>query len=392
MYLRILALALFTFLTVTHISVPALAQDLLERATYVRTDNPMLGPDDIWAVPDRAPYTTFKEGDAGKYVWIIAHLGRTDLRPNHNFLFTRGLRARQVDVFIHTEGSGWSGPYPEGKILTTATHPADTTIIHLPVTLGGEHHMALKLYDPSPDMGLRGLSLISAAQAAEKETSLTLLYQIILMVVAIAFAYNLFLYAIYRHKFQLYYIIYTASLMSYVAILSHIFGPVNELFDGRQHFELRTVLYSLTAMGVYLFAAEITRGEFPKHLTKALSVAAFLPLSVNVVEFLSPIYLGSFMGVLYDIFGTLGLIIFFIGAAIVIPRGGRNTQVVLIAFLVPAIGLAIKIFYGYTGNGPSFWIDNSVIIATAIENIIVALIIADRLLRLNHQERLDNTL
>ncbi len=385
---RLYILALLAFFVAAAAPLTAQAGGFAENATHVRTNDALLGPGEAWDDPSRSPLAKSNEGSATT-IWVF---------PDHsnpvanNILFTQSFLACGVEFFVRDDNGMWSGSFPEGAAITKPTHPAATIMVELPPAYDANSQLAIKITGAVAATNLHDLQLITLEQFSATAENLSLLYKIVLMIVAIAFAYNLFLYLVYKQNFQFYYLIYTTALLLYVWMTSTWIGPVNEWLDAQQQLNVRTVLYSFTAMGVYLFAAEVTRGEFLKPITKALVIAAFLPLTVNVLSFVAPASMGGTLDVLYDVLGPLGIIIFFIGAAIAIPKGGRVSLIVLIAYLLPSAALFIKIYFGYAGYESNFFIHNGVVMATAIENIIMALILVERLLAYKRKIAFDNTL
>lgn len=292
-------------------------------------------------------------------------------------------------IFHYADGTS------EGRSLTA--HSVSQflklgAIVELPVPVHPAPLDRIRI-DTAGSANLRGVmldaKLMTRSEAAEADGWIIALYAGFGGLLLAMVAYNLSLFVVLRHRFQLYYAARAGCLLAYASTASGAILLVSPALGDDDRHRLNYALLGLTA----IFAVKFIQAFFGKYgdLPAMRSYIRFACIGVIVTTLafclLAPWQIRMLDRVAYIAMAMLTLAI--------IPivwtawrRGNRYVPLFLLAWIGPLSNAYLRLAHGFNLIDYSFWLANGNLVAIAVEMLLSSVVIVMRLRELNHERDL----
>lgn len=238
---------------------------------------------------------------------------------------------------------------------------------------------------------IRGILLspevMTASRAARSDLALATLYSGFLGLSLALLCYNFALWTVMRHRFQLAYCAMLLAMMGYVFSSSGALAWAWPAIDNNDRLRINYLLLTFAVVSAIAFARHFFETRIvPRGVVRAIHVA----MSVSVAATLAMITLAPWQIAFFDTLNSVAFATLLLCAVPIMAyawiRGSRFLWVFLLAWSVPFILAIVRVLSNIGFIAPSFWIDNSTVIAMGIEALLSAVAIAWRV-RLISDER-----
>lgn len=229
--------------------------------------------------------------------------------------------------------------------------------------------------------------ILTRSQAARRDLVLTALYAGFLGLCLALLCYNLMMWAVMRRRFQLAYCAMLVAMMAYAFSSSGALAWVWPAIDNNDRLRINYGLLTLVVAAAIAFVRHffeariiprwllrLTRVATVTSLTATTALVVLAPTRFSLLDAANSIALGALL------FCAIPMIVF---ARI---RRSRFLTVFLVAWAAPFIFAVIRVIANLGLIPPSFWIDNSTVMAMSAEALLSAVAIAYRI-RLLSDER-----
>ena len=232
-----------------------------------------------------------------------------------------------------------------------------------------------------------GASLVTASQSYRLQSWLVALYAAFGGLSLALLAYNLALWSVLRHRFQLYYAAMVSALMAYTFTASSIAMLVVPQLANNDRLRLNYVFLALAAIASIRFMADFFGAHvFGPRLRRIAAVVCTVTLiSALTFALLAP-WQGYWLDRFYFLACTAALLL-------VVPiiyaawrARVRTLGLFIIAWSAPIAASVSRAGYSAGLIGYSFWLDNGNLIALSVESLLSTMLIVSRL-RDIHSER-----
>jgi len=231
---------------------------------------------------------------------------------------------------------------------------------------------------------LVGPHLATAAQSTRATLEMTAAYSAFVGLCFALLIYNLAMWGALRHRFQLAYCAMVAAMMAYALSSSGALAWLWPNILNNDRLRINYVLLACAAITALLFA----RTFFPKSVTAGWigrltdAATALLAIATAAYVLLAPWHIQ-----VLDMVYTLA---FACGLAVIFPIMGRAWKersdllpLFTAAWIAPILSVMVRLLGDLNLISWHFWIDNSTILAMAIEAVASTLAIAYRIRRLS---------
>ena len=229
-------------------------------------------------------------------------------------------------------------------------------------------------------------TLATPAETARSDLMLAGLYAGFAGLCVALLIYNLALYAVMRHRFQLIYCGMVLALLGYACTISGLFAWIVPGLDNNDRLRLNYVLLALSAASALLFARSFfERRVFAGWLGRAADVVAGLPVLAALAFAIGAPHA---IGLLDRAFSLSFLPLFAIVAPMLWRAWRRRSDYVwlfAIAWAMPVVTGLLRIAAGLRLLSWNLWIDQSTMLSMALEALLSSLAIAYRIRLLAHE-------
>ena len=225
-----------------------------------------------------------------------------------------------------------------------------------------------------------GAHLMIASQSYRLQSWLVALYAAFGGLSLALLAYNLALWSVLRHRFQLSYAAMVSALMAYTFTSSSIAMLVIPSLANNDRLRLNYLFLTIAAVASIRFMADFFGPQVfgPRLRRLATLVCSIALLSALAFALLAP-WQGFWLDRLYFVAGAAALLL-------VVPiiyaawrARVRNLSLFIVAWSAP-VGVTIaRVAYGMGLLSYSFWLDNGNLIALSVESLLSIMLIVSRL-------------
>ena len=225
-----------------------------------------------------------------------------------------------------------------------------------------------------------GASLMTASQSYRLQSWLVALYAAFGGLSLALLAYNLSLWSVLRHRFQLSYAAMVGALMAYTFTSSSIAMLVIPALANNDRLRLNYIFLALAAVAgirfMFDFFGDKVLSMRLRRTANALCVTSLV--SAFAFALLAP-RLGYWLDKFYFVSGAVMLAMV---APIIVAAWRakvRNLGLFMLAWSAPILATFARVAYGLGGLEYSFWLDNGNLIALSIESVLSIMLIVGRL-------------
>ena len=193
-------------------------------------------------------------------------------------------------------------------------------------------------------------------------------------------AYNLALWSVLRHRFQLSYAMMVTALMAYTFTSSSIAMLVIPALENNDRLRLNYLFLAAAAVAAIRFIADFFGPQVfgPKLTRAAYVVGGSALLSAAAFALLAP-WQGFWLDRLYFLTCAATLLLIVPVVVSAARAKARHLGLFIIAWSAPVIVSLLRVAYGVGLIGYSFWLDNGNLIALSIEALLSTMLIVARL-------------
>ena len=225
-----------------------------------------------------------------------------------------------------------------------------------------------------------GAQLMTRSESYRLQSWLVALYAAFGGLSLALLTYNLALWSVLKHRFQLSYAAMVSALMAYTFTASSIAMLVIPPLANNDRLRLNYLFLALAAVAAIRFMADFFGAEVfgPRLRRAATTVCALALVSALAFAVLAP-WQGYWLDKFYFMFGAAALML-------VVPiiyaawrARVRNLGLFVIAWSAPVGVTFARVAYGMGLLDYSFWLDNGNLIALSIESLLSIMLIVSRL-------------
>lgn len=264
-----------------------------------------------------------------------------------------------------------------GNFITFDAPARDTAVSHIYVGL--ENPSSIKLF--------RQMNFVKAADWHEREVTGHLVISLIIGGLLAMLLYNISLAATLRFGFHLQYCLFVFSIFAYTAVAYGVFGYfLPGVLSIGQQMNITILALGLNGLtGLLFLSAFIEKGIFPAWWDTVIKVAA-LPFAVCAIVYVSARgWHADTVDLFYNLLALAGIVVILISLVIAIPRGSRSAIFYAAGWILPVIGVAIRILRGLDVIPHSALVEFAMPIGMALETVILSLGIADRIVQIRYE-------
>lgn len=225
-----------------------------------------------------------------------------------------------------------------------------------------------------------GANLMTASQSYRLQSWLVALYAAFGGLSLALLAYNLALWSVLRHRFQLSYAAMVSALMAYTFTSSSVAMLVIPPLANNDRLRLNYMFLALAAVASIRFMADFFG---PEVFGPRLRRLAWMVCSVTLLGALAFALLAPWQGFWLDRFYFAGCTAALLLVVPIIYAAWRarvrNLGLFIIAWSAPIVASIARAAYGIDLLGYSFWLDNGNLIALSIESLLSIMLIVSRL-------------
>ena len=201
--------------------------------------------------------------------------------------------------------------------------------------------------------------------------------------------YNLALWSVMRHAFQLSYAAMVSALMAYTFTSSSVAMLVIPALTNTDRLRLNYVFLALAAIASIRFVADFFG---PQVFGPKLRRAAFLVCAATLTSAVAFAVLAPWQGYWLDrlyILSCMAALLLVVPVIIAAWRAkARHLRLFVIAWSAPVFASLARVGYGLGLIGYSFWLDNGNLIALSLESLLSTMLIVARLRELSSERDL----
>jgi signal transduction histidine kinase/CheY-like chemotaxis protein len=291
-----------------------------------------------------------------------------------------------VVQFHYADGSRLNydlGPYDfdrhwsVGNFLTFDAPARETSVSHIYVGL--ENPSSIKLF--------RQMNFVKAEVWHEREVTGHLIISIIIGGLLAMLLYNISLAATLRFGFHLQYCLFVFSIFVYTAFA---YGAFAHFLPGvltvGQQMNITILALGLNGIsGLWFLGAFIEKGIFPSWWDRVIKIAGVPFVLCAVLYVTARGWHADTIDLAYNLLALVGILVIVISLAIAIPRGSRSAVFYAAGWILPIVGVAIRILRGFDIIPHSALVEFAMPIGMALETVILSLGIADRIAQIRHE-------
>ena len=228
--------------------------------------------------------------------------------------------------------------------------------------------------------------LLRASQSYRVQSWLVALYASFAGLTLALLAYNLALWSVLRHKFQLSYSAMVGALMAYTFSSSSVAMLVIPALTDNGRVRLNYLFLAIAAVASIRFMADFFGPQvFGPKLRKAANAVCSATLVSAIAFVLLAPWQGFWLDRLYFFCSTAALLL---AVPIIIAAwraGVRNLGLFAIAWSAPVVASVARAGYGLGLISYSFWLDNANLISLSLESLLSTMLIVARLRELSSE-------
>ena len=225
-----------------------------------------------------------------------------------------------------------------------------------------------------------GANLMTASESYRLQSWLVALYAGFGGLSLALLTYNLALWSVLRHRFQLSYAAMVSALMAYTFTSSSIAMLVIPPLANNDRLRLNYVFLALAAVAAIKFMADFFGDQVfgPRLRRAATAVCGLAVVSSLAFALLAP-WQGFWLDRLYFVFGAIALLLVLPIIYAAWRARAHNLGLFILAWSAP-VGVTIaRVAYGMGLLDYSFWLDNGNLIALSVESLLSTMLIVSRL-------------
>ena len=228
--------------------------------------------------------------------------------------------------------------------------------------------------------------LLRASQSYRVQSWLVALYASFAGLTLALLAYNLALWSVLRHRFQLSYSAMVGALMAYTFTSSSVAMLVIPALIDNDRIRLNYLFLAITAVASIRFMADFFGPQVfgPKLRKAVIAVCGATLISAVAFVLLAP-WQGFWLDRLYFFCSTAALLL---AVPIIIAAWRarvRNLGLFVIAWSAPIVASVARAGYGLGLISYSFWLDNANLISLSLESLLSTMLIVARLRELSNE-------
>lgn len=231
-----------------------------------------------------------------------------------------------------------------------------------------------------------GPTLMKRSESYDYRNRLTILYAAFAGLALALIVYNLSLWAALRHRFQLYYCGMVVALSAYTFSASGTLAFVVPSLDNNTRLGVNYVLLTATAAMALQFVRHFFGGRvIGSRLIRAIAIVTTLGIAAALAfAVLAPWRIGLLNRVYFI---ALLAMLCLIPPMLVQAWRARSPYLglALVAWSGPLITSFLRALHGFNLIGYSFWLDNSNLIALALEALLSSILVTARLRELSYE-------
>ncbi len=326
----------------------------------------------------------------GKHVWLWWQVpaGFTSAEGK-SLLLGRYFNASNIDLFWQTADGEWKHRAYDSKGGHDEIVIGEQAILTFPEPIHQAKQVMIRLDRPLTIATLSNIRFISEADLNKNQNTLRIFFGVLFGIVFAMFGYNLMLYFALRMRVQLFYLTYSAGVLLYTWSASSLYGPMKPYLTGITPLYFPYVTLSVMGWGMFMFVSHIVdRKYFPQSITRIFEWCAHFMLAITALGVvLDPLYFPTIIMV-RDLTGAAGILLFFVVGTAATLKGSRTSPLLMFALIFPATASVVTLVWSTNGQAMPFWVDHALVMSFAIENILLAAVIADRIrhIRLERDE------
>ena len=227
---------------------------------------------------------------------------------------------------------------------------------------------------------LVGAHLLTSSQSYRLQSWLVALYAAFGGLSLALLVYNLSLWSVLRHRFQLSYAAMVTALMAYTFTSSSIAMLVIPALENNDRLRLNYLFLAVAAVAAIRFMADFFGPQvFGPRLTRlAYLVCGAALLSAAAFALLAP-WQGYWLDQLYFLACTAVLLLILPIIIAATRAKAKHLGLFIIAWSAPVLVSGMRVIYGIGLIDYSFWLDNGNLIALSIESLLSTMLIVARL-------------
>jgi signal transduction histidine kinase/BarA-like signal transduction histidine kinase len=288
--------------------------------------------------------------------------------------------------FHYADGSRLSydlGPYDfdkhwsVGNFLTFDAPARETAVSHIYVGL--ENPSSIKLF--------RQMNFVKAELWHEREVTGHLIISLIIGGLLAMLLYNISLAATLRFGFHLQYCLFVFSIFVYTAVA---YGACAHFLPGvltvGQQMNITILALGLNGIsGLWFLSAFIEKGIFSPWWDRFIKLAGIPFVLCALLYVTARGWHADTVDLFYNLLALGGILVIMISLAIAIPRGSRSAVYYAAGWMLPVVGVLIRILRGLDIIPHSALVEFAMPIGMALETVILSLGIADRIAQIRHE-------
>ncbi|WP_262689680.1 hybrid sensor histidine kinase/response regulator [Kordiimonas aestuarii] len=379
-------LAIFVFLAAFPFPIVKAPLNLLPEACYFYTDTQDEYPDmRQMAVQQRCDGMAQPSRDT---VWLSINTASLEIEADTEY---------SLVLFRHwVEGAAIQLHYEDGSYISYNLGPYDFdrywsvgnfVVFPAPARESRVSHIFIGLENPSSIKLFRQLNFVKAEEWDTREVTGHLIISLIIGALLAMLLYNISLAATLQFNFHLQYCLFVFSIFVYTATA---YGTIAYFLPGvltvGQQMNITILALGLNGLSGMLFlSAFIEKGIFPTWWDRVIKVTAVPFLLCSVLYISARGWHTDTIDLAFNLLALGGILVVLVSLAMAIPRGSRSAMFYAAGWLLPVIGVAIRVLRGLDFIPHSALVEFAMPIGMALETVILSIGIADRIVQLRHE-------
>ena len=225
-----------------------------------------------------------------------------------------------------------------------------------------------------------GAQLMTTSQSYRLQSYLTALYAAFGGLSLALLAYNLALWSVLRHRFQLSYAVMVSALMAYTFTASSIAMLVFPTLANNDRLRLNYLFLALAAVAALRFLADFFGPQVfgPRLRRWATGLGSAVLLSAAAFAVLAP-WQGYWLDRAYSVSGSAALLLVVPVIYVAWRAKVHNLGLFVIAWSPPILVSFARAAFAVGWLDYSFWLDNGNLIALSVESLLSTMLIVARL-------------
>ncbi|WP_417450864.1 ATP-binding protein [Kordiimonas sp.] len=245
-------------------------------------------------------------------------------------------------------------------------------------------HIYVGLENPSSIKLFRQLNFVKAEDWNKREVTGHLIISLIIGALLAMLLYNISLAATLRFDFHLQYCLFVASIFVYTAVA---YGAFAHFLPGiltiGQQMNITILALGLNGLtGLLFLQAFIEKSVFPPWWHQFIKIAA-LPFGLWSVFYVSTRgWHADTIDLIFNLLALGGISVILVSLVVAIPRGSRSAIFYAAGWLLPIIGVGVRVLRGLDVIPHSAFVEFFMPIGMALETVILSIGIADRIVQI----------